>query len=215
MLCHRTAPLKPKPGLNGPPVRLIGLRFAVAGDRPAVSRCVGDCAKEPSLPMLPSVCFETGRFTLTQSSWTALARCSRKWMSGPAPARAHERDRRLQFTSFCRTPREFLSARKSPLSLDSYLSWMSPGFPGFPPRLARVAARGTWGTGLGQPLMRRCHAPDSLVANSDQLNPLRAAGCVVGNGDDSLACPCRPRAEPDGHVAASARSDCGSALVID
>ena len=50
-----------------------------AGDLPAVSRWFGDCAKEFLLPMLPSVCFETGRFTLTQSSWTALLlHCSRK-----------------------------------------------------------------------------------------------------------------------------------------
>ena len=75
--------------------------------------------------MLPSVCFGTGRFPLTQSSWTVLDYRSRKWMSGPAGARASRTDRRLQFTSF-RTLREFLSEGKSPFSLDWYLSWMSP-----------------------------------------------------------------------------------------
>ena len=53
------------------------------------------------------------------------------WMSGPAGARASKRDRRLHFTSFYRTLREFLSEGKSPFSLDSYLSWMSPNFSEF------------------------------------------------------------------------------------
>ncbi len=79
--------------------------------------------------MRPSVCFETGRFTLTQSSRTALDHRSRKWMSGPAGARASTRDRRLQFTSFFyRTLREPLSEGKPPFSLDLYLSWMFPYF---------------------------------------------------------------------------------------
>ena len=34
--------------------------------------------------MHPSGCFEAGRSTLTQSSWTALGCRSRKWMSGHA-----------------------------------------------------------------------------------------------------------------------------------
>ena len=33
--------------------------------------------------MCHTVCFEAGRFTQIQSSWTASS-CSRKWMSGPA-----------------------------------------------------------------------------------------------------------------------------------
>ena len=37
--------------------------------------------------MCHAVCFEAGRFTQTQSSWTALCR-SRKWMSGHADADA-------------------------------------------------------------------------------------------------------------------------------
>ena len=35
--------------------------------------------------MCPIACFEAGRFTQIQSSWTALC-CSRKWMSGHADA---------------------------------------------------------------------------------------------------------------------------------
>jgi hypothetical protein len=38
--------------------------------------------------MLPTGCLEAGRFTLTQSSWTVLAHCSGKWMSGQAAALA-------------------------------------------------------------------------------------------------------------------------------
>jgi hypothetical protein len=105
-----------------------GYEFEFAGDPPAVSRLVGDWATELLLPMLPSVCFGTGRFTQTQSSWTGLRYCSRKWMSGPTGARVLKRDRRLQFNSFYPTLRELLSEGKSPFSLDSYLSWMSPGF---------------------------------------------------------------------------------------
>ena len=45
----------------------------------------GDCVREFRLPIHPIVCFKVGRFTLTQSSWTASnRRCSRKWMSGHA-----------------------------------------------------------------------------------------------------------------------------------
>jgi len=120
-----------------------GCAFEFAGDLTAVSRIVGDWAREFLLPMLPSVCFGTGRFPLTQSSWTVLDYRSRKWMSGPAGARASRTDRRLQFTSF-RTLREFLSEGKSPFSLDWYLSWMSPFFlvpvfpvPVFPPFSSR------------------------------------------------------------------------------
>jgi hypothetical protein len=35
-----------------------------------------------------TICFQAGRFTSIQSSWTA-SRCSRKWMSGPATACCH------------------------------------------------------------------------------------------------------------------------------
>lgn len=55
-----------------------GCEFEFAGDRPAVSRLAGDWATEFLLPMLPSVCFGTGRFTQTQSSWTVPHCRSRK-----------------------------------------------------------------------------------------------------------------------------------------
>jgi hypothetical protein len=38
--------------------------------------------------MRPCDCFEAGRFTSIQSSWTATG-CSRKWMSGHALALPH------------------------------------------------------------------------------------------------------------------------------
>ncbi len=83
--------------------------------------------------MLPSVCFETGRFTTTQSSRTACDDCSRKRISGPAPALAQARDQRRFTEAFPPKLREFPGTGKRPFSLDLYLSWMSPGFmkPGF------------------------------------------------------------------------------------
>lgn len=89
----------------------------------------GDWAEEPLLPMLPPVCFQTGRFTQTQSSWTVLRYCSRKWMSGQATALAARNDRQLVICHLAlRNPK----CRGSASPLDSYLSWMSPGFvPGF------------------------------------------------------------------------------------
>jgi hypothetical protein len=98
----------------------------LAGDLPAVSRVLGDCAEENSLPMLPPVCFETGRFTLTQSSWTVIRYCSRKWMSGQAAALVLKTDRR-QFTTLTAL-RELPGAGGPPSPLDFYLSWMSPCF---------------------------------------------------------------------------------------
>ncbi len=54
-------------------------------DPPAGPRVFRGCARGLRLPIDFTVCFEAGRFTLTQSSWTASARrCSRKWMSGHA-----------------------------------------------------------------------------------------------------------------------------------
>ena len=79
--------------------------------------------------MLPSVCFETGRFTQTQSSWTVFRHRSRKWMSGQAIALVAQpgRGQFITFTALRKLP----SAGKSPSSLDLYLSWMSPVFDGF------------------------------------------------------------------------------------
>jgi len=62
--------------------------FEPVTDPPAVLRLPRDGAEELLLPMLPSVCFEAGRFTLTQSSWTAVWDRSRQWMSGRAQASA-------------------------------------------------------------------------------------------------------------------------------
>jgi hypothetical protein len=74
--------------------------------------------------MLPSVCFEIGRFTQTQSSWTVLRYCSRKWMSGQVYALASAKDRQL-VTSLSAL-RIHPSARGPASPLDFYLSWMSP-----------------------------------------------------------------------------------------
>jgi hypothetical protein len=80
--------------------------------------------------MRPCVCFEAGRFNLTQSSWTAPLGCSRKWMSGHAAALALPSDPR-QFGKSIRRPsalRDFTHKVQGDLrlSIDFYLSWMSP-----------------------------------------------------------------------------------------
>lgn len=74
--------------------------------------------------MLPSVCFEIGRFTQTQSSWTVVRYCSRKWMSGQVYALASAKDRQL-VTSLSAL-RKYPSARGPASPLDFYLSWMFP-----------------------------------------------------------------------------------------
>jgi hypothetical protein len=108
----------------------------VVSDLPAVLRRLGDWAEESALPMLPSACFEAGRKTLTQSSWTAPPDCSRKWMSGQADALtvAKDRGRFAHPTPFPTALRESLSAGRPPSLLDFYLSWMSAVFlcPAFP-----------------------------------------------------------------------------------
>jgi hypothetical protein len=92
-----------------------------------------------------TVCFEAGRFTLTQSSWTALSqRCSRKWMSGYASTLAARSDRGQvgKTNKALNALRESTfppSAGKSPFSLDFYLSWMSPVFGSNCLRASRVA----------------------------------------------------------------------------
>jgi hypothetical protein len=97
----------------------------------ASPRVLGDCVRELRLPIHSICCFEAGRFTLTQSSWTMPAwRCSCKWMSGHAAITLAVRRDRGQFRTSCihslgdSVPP---SRGKSPFSLDSYLSWMSPG----------------------------------------------------------------------------------------
>jgi hypothetical protein len=102
-------------------------------DPPAGPRFIRDCAREFRLPIHTIVSFEAGRFALTQSSWTTLTRrCSRKWMSGLAAYALVLTADRGQFTTrkLYTSGEPILPSRgKSPLSLDSYLSWMSPGFP--------------------------------------------------------------------------------------
>ena len=100
----------------------------LVSDLPAVLRLFGDWAEECTLPMLPSVCFAAGRCTSTQSSWTALDDCSRKWMSGQADALTAAQDRRrcAEKTRPTTTLRENPSPGRPPSLLDFYLSWMSP-----------------------------------------------------------------------------------------
>ena len=96
---------------------------------PAGPRVIGDCARELSLPIHPPVCFEVGRFALTQSSRPTLTRrCSRKWMSGHAAYVLVLLEDRGQFATQQPYPSgEHLppSRGESPLPLDCYLSWMS------------------------------------------------------------------------------------------
>jgi hypothetical protein len=91
-----------------------------------------DCAREFRFPIHPTVCFKVGRFTITQSSWTAPSqRCSRKWMSGHAAiALVLLRDRGQFATLTIRPLGEPIppSQGESPFPLDFYLSWMSTNF---------------------------------------------------------------------------------------
>jgi hypothetical protein len=76
-------------------------------DPPAGPRSFRDCAREFRLPIHTIVCFEAGRFALTQSSWTTLTqRCSRKWMSGHAAYALVLTADRGQFTTQSFTRRE-------------------------------------------------------------------------------------------------------------
>src|ERR1039458_9432945 len=88
-----------------------------------------DCAREFRFPIHPTVCFKVGRFTITQSSWTAPSqRCSRKWMSGHAAiALVLLRDRGQFATLTIRPLGEPIppSQGESPFPLDFYPSWMS------------------------------------------------------------------------------------------
>jgi hypothetical protein len=97
---------------------------------PPAGPCVwDDCAREFRFPIHPFPCFKVGRFTITQSSWTAPEqRCSRKWMSGHAAiALVVLRDRGQFATLTISWLGEPIppSQGKSPFSLDYYLSWMS------------------------------------------------------------------------------------------
>ena len=80
--------------------------------------------------MCHGVCFEAGRFTQIQSSWTARC-CSRKWMSGPADALTQfQRDRKRSIAALTVGIIHALQillggAGNSVFSLDKSLSWMS------------------------------------------------------------------------------------------
>jgi hypothetical protein len=89
----------------------------------------GDCARELTLPIHPTVCFEAGWFTLTQNSWTrpgfvpangCLATLLLRWRClRSGTVQKHHLSNRLGKLI---PPGRW----KSPLSLDCYLSWMSP-----------------------------------------------------------------------------------------
>src|SRR5205085_11526505 len=108
----------------------FGYHCELVSDLPAVRRLFGDWAEESTLPMLPSVCFEAGRFTSAQSSWTVHNHCSRKWMSGQADALTATKDRGrfAEKTYSPTTLRENPSPGRPPSLLDFYLSWMSLDF---------------------------------------------------------------------------------------
>jgi hypothetical protein len=110
------------------PTRIFSVR--AVSDPPAGPCVFGACARESRLPIHPTVCFKVGRFTITQSSWTAPSqRCSRKWMSGHAAiALVLLRDRGQFATLTIRPLGEPIppSQGESPFPLDFYLSWMSP-----------------------------------------------------------------------------------------
>src|ERR1019366_8852168 len=99
-------------------------------DPPAVPRVSGTVPRRVSLPMCPKACFWAGRFTQTQSSWTAPC-CSRKWMSGHANVLAQSlTDRKKQIVvqlvgSTTALQDTLPSAGKVLFSLDKSLSWRS------------------------------------------------------------------------------------------
>jgi hypothetical protein len=97
-------------------------------DPPADPCVLRDCARELRLPIHPIVCFKVGRFTLTQSSWTASRCCSRKWMSGHAAIALVLLKDRGQFESLIiySLGESILPGQgESPFPVDFYLSWMS------------------------------------------------------------------------------------------
>jgi hypothetical protein len=97
-----------------------------ASDPPAVPRVNGSAPRRLSLPMCHAGCFEAGRFTQIQSSWTALC-CSRKSMSGSADTWAQSITDRTEAVVATRPPsalQEFLpsSAGRGVSTLDTSLS---------------------------------------------------------------------------------------------
>ena len=121
-----------------------------------------------------AVCFEAGRFTQIQSSWTALS-CSRKRMSGPANALTQfVTDRKRQIGAQLVEPATALQ-ESSPLSagevlfsLDKSLSWMSPVSP-------RVYTR--WENGDATPLFGTVvKIGDILDVSLDELAGRKESG---------------------------------------
>ena len=91
------------------------------------------CAREFRLPIHPTVCFKVGRFTLTQSSWTASWRCSRKWMSGHAATALVliKGSKTVPNSAYCPLGEPFSPSQgEPPFPVDFYLSWMVTNFRG-------------------------------------------------------------------------------------
>ena len=133
------------------------------------------CARGLRLPIHLTVCFEAGRFTLTQSSWTASARrCSCKWMSGHAgKALVLISDRgQPKARTFCSLGEPAPPGqRESPFPLDHYLSWMTristnffrkPVPKGTEESRARHGSAGTGSNGNQVPFRGRHNPPDLL-----------------------------------------------------
>jgi len=74
-------------GALGHPHSQLSYRATICQRSTGWSSLCSDCPKKTRFRMGHTICFEAGRFTQIQSSWTALC-CSRKWMSGHADALA-------------------------------------------------------------------------------------------------------------------------------
>src|SRR5215472_87326 len=83
----RTITEKRERGALGHRLSELSYRATICQRSTGRSSLALDCTTELLFPMCPYLCFEAGRFTQIQSSWTALC-CSRKWMSGHADALA-------------------------------------------------------------------------------------------------------------------------------
>jgi hypothetical protein len=96
----------PKPGAPWTPASGSGRFHLAAGGsggirNPDRQNHGTDTKSRPFLfPIRLSDCFQASRFTVTSSSWTALFRGSRKWMSGLATPLALSNHRRLGTSCF-------------------------------------------------------------------------------------------------------------------
>jgi hypothetical protein len=124
-------------------------------DPPAGPRVFCGCARGLRLPIHLTVCFEAGRSTLTQSSWTASARrCSRKWMSGHAAKalvllsdRGQPKTRNLCSLGEPTPPGQ----RESPFPLDHYLSWMTTNLTNLLEGVVRPSRSPGWSANVTDP----------------------------------------------------------------